>query len=98
MNAGKNICLEYMKELLQDADMNYVKNYYRPNLLITLTQNANLRVIKQEVFDMEKPQNCQDSLARVFHQKHKALIDLIKRKKFLGNVQCDMHTIQSKKR
>ena len=86
----------YMHERLQDA-MTYVKYYGRPDLFITMTCNPNWPEISQELLPNQKPQDRHDLIARVFHQKVKNLMKLI-RQKIFGSSLCHAHTIEWQKR
>ncbi|GBN61620.1 hypothetical protein AVEN_62137-1 [Araneus ventricosus] len=66
----------YMHERTQDA-MTYVENYGRPDLFVTFTCNLNRTEIQKELFVGQKPQGRHDLMTRVFHQKHKTLMNPI---------------------
>ena len=86
-----------MHEYTQDA-MTYVRNYGRPDLFITFTCNPSWREIEVELFKGQTPQDRHDLLARVFHQKHTKLMDVMIKGKIFGSVRCWMYTIEWQKR
>ena len=63
-------------EHTQDA-MTCVRNYGRPDLLITFTCNPAWEEVANELVPGQKPQHCHDLLTRVFQQKMKALMNAI---------------------
>ncbi len=87
----------YMHERTQDA-MTYVRTYGRPDLFITFTCNPKWDEIKHELFEGQKPQHRHDLIARVFHQKHKKMMNLLVKYKIFGEIRCYMYTIEWQKR
>ncbi|XP_070203407.1 uncharacterized protein [Littorina saxatilis] len=88
----------YMHERTQDA-MTYVRTYGRPDLFITFTCNPAWKEIQNELLTThQKAQDRHDLLARVFHLKVKALMDLLTKGKVFGATRCFMYTIEWQKR
>ena len=87
----------YMHQKTQDA-MVYVRNYGRPHLFITFTTNPKWPEILSELFPGQSPEDRNDSVAPVFHLKHKKLMDLLTRGEVFGPVKCHMHSTEWQKR
>jgi len=67
----------YMHERQQDA-MTYVRKYGAPDLFITMTCNPNWPEIHNNLLPGQKPKDCPDLVARVFHLKLKKMLEMIK--------------------
>ncbi|KAK3894468.1 hypothetical protein Pcinc_001774 [Petrolisthes cinctipes] len=104
-NVGQQVILpsshigspRYMHACCQDA-MAYVRKYGRPDLFITFTCNPKWQEIQNELFDGQTHYDRHDLTARVFHEKHKKLIWLLRHGKIFGELQCFMSTIEWQKR
>lgn len=87
----------YMHERCQDA-MAYVRKYGRPDLFLTFTANPKSKEIMDELFEGQTPVDRHDVIARVFHEKQKKLIWLLKEGKIFGSLNCLLYTIEWQKR
>ncbi|KAK3880245.1 hypothetical protein Pcinc_015250 [Petrolisthes cinctipes] len=104
-NVGQQVILlsfhigfpRYMHACCQDA-MAYVRKYGRPDLFITFTCKPKWQEIQNELFDGQTHYDRHDLTARVFHEKHKKLIWLLRHGKIFGELQCFMSTIEWQKR
>ncbi|GBP75782.1 hypothetical protein EVAR_65414_1 [Eumeta japonica] len=86
----------HMHEYAQDT-MTYVRNYGTPDLFITFTCNPKWTEIKRELDPGQKPQGRHDIIARVFQQKLKVLMDVLKYRVF-GDTRCYMYSVEWQKR
>ncbi|XP_043266624.1 uncharacterized protein [Venturia canescens] len=86
-----------MMQHYQDA-MGIVRKFGKPDLFITMTCNPNWREIKENLLPGQQPSDRPDLSARVFDMKKKHLLDLIVRKKFFGESNAFVYTIESQKR
>ena len=86
----------YMHERTQDA-MAYVRKFGRPDLFITFTCNSNWTEISGELFEHQKPKDRHDLIARVFHEKQKKLLWLLKEGRIFGELSAWMTTIEWQK-
>ena len=66
-----------MNEQAQDA-MSYVRKHGRPDLFITFTCNPKWEDIVDELFHGQTQYDRHDLTARVFHEKQKKLLWLLK--------------------
>ena len=104
-NVGQRVILpssfpgspRYMNEQAQDA-MSYVRKHGRPDLFITFTCNPKWEDIVDELFHDQTQYDRHDLTARVFHEKQKKLLWLLKDGKIFGDVACWMYTIEWQKR
>ena len=104
-NVGKMVILpsshtgspRYLHEYVQDA-MCYVRNYGKPDLFITYTCNPQWSEIAAELMPGQVPHDRHDLLARVFNQKVKKLMNLIKKGKVFGSLRCYMYSVEWQKR
>ena len=87
----------YMKEKTQDA-MTYVRERGRPQLFITFTCNPTWPEITAELFDGQTAQDRNDLIARVFHMRAKAFIDVVTKGQLFGKTTCHMYTVEWQKR
>lgn len=87
----------YMAEKTQDA-MVYVRKFGRPDLFITFTCNRKWEEITRELFTHQQASDRHDLIARVFHEKQKKLIWLIRDGAIFGDVQCWLYSIEWQKR
>ena len=67
----------YMHQRTQDA-MTYVTKYGRPDLFVTFTCNPKWDEIQSELHRDQKAHHRPDIVARVFHQKLKVMMSLLK--------------------
>ena len=77
--------------------MAYVRRMGRPDLFITMTTNPKWEEIISNLLPGQEPHDRPDIIARVFSQKLKCLVDLIK-KGVLGKMQAFLYTIETQKR
>ena len=104
-NVGQRVILpssftgspRYMNEQAQDA-MSYVRKHGRPDLFITFTCNPKWEDIVDELFHGQTQYDRHDLTARVFHEKQKKLLWLLKDGKIFGDIACWMYTIEWQKR
>jgi hypothetical protein len=104
-NVGQRIILpatftgspRYMHQRSQDA-LAYVRKHGKPDLFITFTCNPKWSEIEDELFEHQAQYDRHDLTARVFHEKQKKLILLIKDLKIFGETLCWIYTIEWQKR
>jgi len=78
--------------------MVYVRNFARPDLLITMNCNPQWLEVKSSLFLNQQATNRHDIISQVFNLKVKKLIDLITKDKIFGKTRCYMYTIEWQKR
>lgn len=86
-----------MHEYAQDA-MAYVRTYGRPDLFITFTCNQNWKEIQENLLYNQQPTDRHDIVSRVFNQKQKQLMELIKTSHVFGETVAWLYTIEWQKR
>ena len=86
----------YMHERIQDL-MAYVRKYGSPDLFITFTCNPTWEEITSNLIGGQKSNHRHDISARVFHQKHAKLMELITKEKVFGTVRCYSYNIEWQK-
>ncbi len=86
----------WMHEKQSDA-MAYVRRYGRPDYFITMTTNPKWPEIRDNLMPRQLPQDRPDLEARVFRQKLKRLMELIKKGAF-GKMRAYLYTIEYQKR
>ncbi len=104
-NVGQQVILpssftgspRYMHQRTQDA-MAYVRKFGRPDLFITFTCNPKWEDIQQNLFHGQSRTDRHDIIARVFHQKQKKLLWLLKDGKIFGDLHAWLYTIEWQKR
>lgn len=103
-NLGQRIVLpatftggpRYMHQKQQDA-ITYVRAYGRPDLFITTTTNPKWAEITENLLPHQTAADRPDIVARVFHQKLKKLMQLLKGGCF-GDVQAWLFSVEFQKR
>ncbi|XP_064619467.1 uncharacterized protein LOC135482915 [Lineus longissimus] len=86
----------YMHERQQDA-ISYVRLFGRPSLFITTTTNPKWPEILSNLFPHEAATDRPDVVVRVFNQKLKVLMKLLKQGAF-GDVQAWLYSVEFQKR
>ena len=86
----------YMHEKQCDA-MAYVRRMGRPDLFITMTCNPKWPEIVGNLLPGQKPQDRPDIVARVFRQKLRKMMELIKKNAF-GKLRAWLYSIEYQKR
>ena len=84
-NVGQRVVLpatytggpRWMHERQSDA-MAYVRRSGKPDFFITMTTNPKWSEIRENLDPGQETQDRSDIIARVFHQKHKKLMELLK--------------------
>ena len=79
----------YMHQRTQDA-MAYVRKFGRPDLFITFTCNPKWEEIQDGLFGGQTRNDRHDLIARVFHEKQKKLIWLLKDGKIFGKLDTSI--------
>ncbi|GFR05388.1 helitron_like_N domain-containing protein [Trichonephila clavata] len=87
----------YMHERTQDA-MTYVRHFGRPDLFITLTCSPKWPEIVDPLNQGQKSHDRHDIIARVFREKVKHMMKLLKKGCIFGIVRCHMYTVEWRKR
>uniref|UniRef100_UPI0035901195 uncharacterized protein n=1 Tax=Myxine glutinosa TaxID=7769 RepID=UPI0035901195 len=103
-NVGQSVVLpatytggpRWMHEKQSDA-MAYVRRFGKPDFFITMTTNPKWTEIQENLQPGQEAQNRPDIIARVFRQKQKKLMELLKRGAF-GKMQAFLYTIEYQKR
>jgi len=103
-NVGRRIILpstftggpRYMHERQQDA-MTYVRKFGSPDLFITMTCNPNWPEIQNNLLRGQKPKDCPDLVAQVFHLKLKKMIEMIKSGMIFGKQTARLYSIEWQK-
>jgi len=103
-NVGQRVVLpstytggpRWMHERQSDA-MAYVRRMGRPELFITVTTNPKWPEIRDNLLPGQEPQDRPDVIARVFRQKLKRLMELLKNGAF-GEMQAFVYTVEYQKR
>ncbi|XP_044014008.1 uncharacterized protein LOC122856401 [Aphidius gifuensis] len=86
-----------MLQTYQDA-MAIVRKFGKPDLFITMTSNHKWKEITENLLDGQTASDRPDLVARVFENKKKELLNLIKDKKIFGEVQAYVYVIEYQKR
>lgn len=86
-----------MLQLYQDA-MAIVRHHGPPTYFITMTANPKWPEITRELLSGQTATNRPDLVARVFHIKQRALLDLVVKKEILGKVVAHIHVVEFQKR
>ena len=86
----------YMHERNQDA-IAYVRKFGKPSLFITSTTNPKWAEIMENLLPHQSPVDRPDIVARVFHQKLKKLMCILKDGAF-GRVQAYLYAVEFQKR
>ena len=87
----------YMHQRTQDA-MTYVTKFGRPDLFVTFTCNPKWDEIQSELHADQKAHHRPDIVARVFNQKLKVMMSLLKEVKVFGELMCWLYTVEWQKR
>lgn len=74
--------------------MTYVKNYGKPDLFITMTNNLKWPKIKNNILINSKSQDRYDIVNRVSHLKVQKLLTLINKHHIFGPLRCYMYTVK----
>ena len=77
--------------------MAYVRRFGRPDFFITMTTNPNWQEIVENLLPGQKPHDRPELIAKVFNQKLKAFISVL-RNGALGGVQAFIYVIEYQKR
>jgi hypothetical protein len=78
--------------------MKYVRHYGRPDLFITFTCNPTWHEIQKLLLPGQSPLDRHATIARVFRQKLKSLMDLIVRYEDFRSLSCRMYSVEWKNR
>ncbi len=81
----------------QDA-MSYVRKFGRPDLFLTYTCNPKVQEIANELFPGQTPTDRHDIICRVFHEKIKKLLFLLKEGQIFGELVAWIYSIEYQKR
>lgn len=87
----------YLSERAQDA-LTYLKNYGRPDLLISMTCNPKWEEIDRELLPGQKTTDRHDVVARIFSKKVKTFVAVITKGQIFGADRCWMFTVEWQKR
>lgn len=87
----------HMHEYTQDA-MTYVRKFGRPDLFITFTCNPTWKEITAHLLPGQKSMDRHDIIARVYRQKLRKLMEVIKDSGIFGDIQCWLYSIEWQKR
>ena len=85
-----------MHEKQSDA-MAYVRRMGRPDFFITMTMNPKRTEVQENLLPGQEPHDRLDIIARVFRQKNKKLMELLKNGAF-GKMRAFLYTIEYQKR
>ena len=104
-NVGQQVILpssftgspRYMQQRTQDA-MCYVRKFGKPDLFITFTCNPKWTEIQEELFENQTQNDRHDVIARVFHEKQKKLLWLLKEGQIFGKLRAWLYTVEWQKR
>jgi hypothetical protein len=86
----------WMHEKQSDA-MAYVRRMGKPDFFLTMTTNPKWTEIQENLLPGQQPHDRPDIIARVFRQKFKLLMELLKKGAF-GKMQAFLYTIEYQKR
>jgi hypothetical protein len=86
-----------MYQLFQDS-LALARYFGRPDYFFTFTANPNWPEIQAQLKPGQKPLDRPDIIARVFREKKKLLIKLIKKTRVFGNHVAHVYTIEFQKR
>ncbi|CAF1065729.1 unnamed protein product [Brachionus calyciflorus] len=87
----------HMHQLYQDA-MSVIRAFDKPDLFITMTCNPHWPEIKQELLELQTPNDRPDIIVRVFRIKLKMLIDDLIKNNFFGKAIAHVYVIEFQKR